>query len=77
MTTRIDSIYAFVTVDPLDNTEGVMAFQSRDGMWMPMVCADAARVDSLRPIALTMAKQLKVTVTLVHFTTRTVLEVLP
>jgi hypothetical protein len=52
-TFRINEIYAFCSQDE-DGHEGVIAFNSRQGM-MPMVAADKARIDSLREIA----KQLK------------------
>lgn len=41
----IESITAIVSVDS-DGNEGIMAF-SHNGMMMPMVCADHARLDSL------------------------------
>lgn len=47
---RIDSIYAYLAIDPEDGDEGICAFRSAMG-WMPMVAADQRRLDSLRPIA--------------------------
>lgn len=48
MTLSIDTITAFIAVD--DDGEGIMAFMGPQG-WMPMVAADQARVDILRPMA--------------------------
>jgi hypothetical protein len=49
MVLKIESITAFVAVDREGN-EGIMAFNGPLG-WMPMVCADEARVESIRPMA--------------------------
>lgn len=71
---RIEQMYAFIVLDPEDNTEGIPAFYSADGSPMPMVGADMARVDQLRPMARTVAKAMGVKVTLVRFEVRTELE---
>ena len=47
---RITSITAFTTIGP-DDEEGVMAFMTPSGTWMPMIAADSHRVDDLREIA--------------------------
>lgn len=48
---RIHSITAFTTIGA-DNEEGVMAFYDPgQGVWMPMIAADQARVSDLRRIA--------------------------
>lgn len=70
---RIDAVWAFVSVDPNDGNEGVIAFQVH-GLWMPLIAADPARVENLRPIAAHIAKEQKITVKLVKFTTREELE---
>lgn len=70
---RIDELFAFTVIDT-DGTEGVPAFLAPDGMAMPMVCADRERVDQLRPIAQQIARDGRVTVRLVRFSTRDVLE---
>lgn len=51
---KITELYAFVATDP-DGSEGIMAFRSGDH-WMPMIGADLARVESLRPLADRIAK---------------------
>jgi len=53
---EIKELYAFVSVDPEDGNEGIIAFQVPDGMMMPMIGADMARVEQLRPIANDIAK---------------------
>lgn len=55
MTKRISEMYAFVTTDPEDDTEGVIGMDMGRG-WMPFVGADPARVDQLRPIAASIAQ---------------------
>ena len=47
---KITKVTAFVAIDPKDGDEGVMAFLS-DGGWMPLICADEARIESMVPIA--------------------------
>ena len=72
---RIDEMYAYVIMDD-DDTEGIPAFQlTGSAIPMPMVGADMARVESLNPIAQSMAQQLGKKVTLVRFTTREEIEV--
>lgn len=76
MSLRIESMYAFVTVDPDDDTEGIIGFSSPDGQWLPMVGADMERVEQLRPIATSIARQTGREVRVVHFTERVEVEVL-
>lgn len=47
---KIDRLFAFVAIDPEDGDEGVMGFATQRG-WMPMIGADQARVESLKPMA--------------------------
>jgi len=70
---RIDELFAFTAIDS-DGTEGVTAFLTIDETILPMVAADRARVDSLRPIAQDIARQRGVTIRLVRFSVREVLE---
>jgi hypothetical protein len=72
---RIEQMYAFVMLDPADNTEGVPAFMGPNGMPMPMVGADMKRVDSLRPIADRIAREHGAKITLCRFEVRTEVEV--
>lgn len=71
---RIEQMYAYVVVDQ-DGTEGVPAFQA-GAMAMPMVAADQARLDQLRPVAESMARQLGKPIELVRFTVREQVEVI-
>lgn len=52
MTRKINEMYAFVSVDPEDDTEGIIAMKTAGGYWLPLVGADMNRVDSLRAKAL-------------------------
>lgn len=72
---RIEQMYAFVMVDPADNTEGIPAFTGPAGVPLPMVGADMKRVDDLRPIAKGIADAHKAKITLCRFEVRTELEV--
>lgn len=72
---RIEQLYAFIALDPEDNTEGVIAFQSPAGP-MPMVAADMKRVEQMRPVAAALAREGGIKVTLCRFEIRTELETL-
>ncbi len=72
---HIEQMYAFVVVDD-DGTEGVPAIDNGKGMIMPLVGADMARVESLRPYVESMAKSLGKPVTLMRFSVREELEVI-
>lgn len=72
---RIEQLYAFVVLDPADNTEGLPAFADpRDGAPIPMVAADMKRVESMKPLAASMAQQMNVKITLCRFEVRTEIE---
>lgn len=70
---RIDSVFAFVVVDD-DGTEGVPAIES-DGVAYPLMGADLAMVEILKPHARALAKQTGKPVALVHFSRRTLQEI--
>lgn len=72
---RIESMFAFVVEDTGPDDEGVIGIQTPEG-WMPLVGADMARVDSLRPIAEAFAHKLGKPVKLLRFGTREELEVI-
>lgn len=67
---RVKHIWAFIAVDPRDNSEGIMAFRGPSGGWEPMFAADKDRLKSLRPIARHQARQTGQRVKLVKFTLR-------
>lgn len=70
---KIERIWAFVSVDPADNNEGVAA-ATIHGAFMPLIAADQARLDSLRPYARAIARASGMTLRLVEFSQRTVVE---
>lgn len=45
---RIEEMYAFVAEDSGPDDEGVVGMATKSG-WMPLVGADMARVESLKP----------------------------
>lgn len=73
---RIGSMFAFVAVDPEDNTEGVVSFLSPDQTWMPLVGTDMAMVDRLWPIAEQIAARTGAQVRLLHFVERREVDVI-
>lgn len=72
---RIEEMYAFITEDTGPDDEGIIGMNTPQG-WMPFVGADMARVESLRPLVLQIAKDLGKEVKLLHFTKREELEIL-
>ena len=70
---RIESVYVFVSVDPEDGNEGVIAAPI-GGMTMPMIAADVERLALLKPIAAEIAVAFGITVKLIRLTTREELE---
>jgi hypothetical protein len=73
---HIDQIFAFIVRDK-DGTEGVCGWLNpATGLWVPLIGADLARVEAVRPIAADLAKALKTPITLAFFSTRHNIEVL-
>jgi hypothetical protein len=70
---RIDEVFVFVAQDA--DGEGVPAFWSGEA-YMPLVCADKARVDSLRAMARNIARESGNKITLCRFSVREELEVI-
>lgn len=72
---RIEKLFAFIVLDPADNTEGVAAWLDPDtAHWVPMVGADMDRVRSLKPHVQRIANEANVEVRLVEFSERKELE---
>lgn len=71
---NIDSLFAFIIVDD-DGTEGVPAVQVGE-LTIPLMGADLAMVKLLRPHAVAIAHQINKPVSLVHFSQRTLQEVI-
>lgn len=63
---RINQLFAFVVVDA-DGTEGVPAFSAGDGLVLPLMGADMARVDSLKRLVAADPMFAGRTVTIVRF----------
>jgi hypothetical protein len=60
---RIESIWAYLCID--DGGEGVIGWRG-----IPLIAADKARLDSLRPVAVSSARMFHCPVRLAQFTTR-------
>jgi len=70
---RITEMYAFVAEESGPDDEGIVGMDLGNS-WMPFVGADMKRVDSLKPLALDIAKMPGKKVKLAHFTNREDLE---
>ncbi|MBA7670703.1 hypothetical protein ES703_78850 [subsurface metagenome] len=70
---RIEEMYAFVAEDSGPDDEGVVAM-SAGAVMLPLVGADMARVESLKPIARDIAAQTGKKIKLLHFTHREEIE---
>lgn len=76
MSYRVKEVWAFLSTDA-DDVEGIIGANiGPDGMFMPFVCADQARVDSLRPMAKAIGEVSGQPVTLAHFQVRDDVEVI-
>ncbi len=71
----IQEMYAYVSVDPEDQNEGVIAMATPAGP-LPLVGADIGRMQSLRKIAEECASRSKIQVKLLRFSVREVVEVI-
>jgi len=76
---RIEEMYAFIAEDTEPDDEGIIGMRTGpddDGryIWVPLVGADMARVDSLRPIALGIGRQSGKKIKLARFSNRQDLE---
>ena len=74
MSFRISHVYAFISLDPATDEEGVCGFMSPDGVMWPMVAANEERLTQLRPLARAIAQRTGRPVTLARFTTREEME---
>jgi hypothetical protein len=72
---RIERIWAWLSVDAAGN-EGVLAGPSPFGGLMPLIAADEARLESLRPMARAIAAGAKMRIVLARFETRADLELI-
>ncbi len=72
---KITEVYVFVSVD--ENGEGIIG-QTMDinnqNVFMPFVCADKARLESMRPLAQQIAKENDIKIRLIKLTNREVIE---
>ena len=71
---RINSIYAFVSVDAVDGNEGVVAAPYGGQSCLPLIAADEERLKELIPIAEKIATIANMKIRLVKFSTREVIK---
>lgn len=72
---HIEEVFAFVATEA-DGEEGVVAWQIQNYGWMPLIAADAKRIESLRPIAQEVASATGRRITLARFHLRQDIEVI-
>jgi hypothetical protein len=72
---RIDEVYAFVSVD--QNGEGIVGHTVQmmgQTVFMPFVCADKSRMESLKPAAKKIAKESGKKIRLIRLSVREEIE---
>lgn len=67
---KINSIYAFVSVDAVDGNEGVCAMPMGPVGCMPLIAADEKRLEQLIPMAQDLANMAKMKINLIKLTQR-------
>lgn len=67
---NISEVWAYVSVDTTDNTEGIMAFETSTG-WMPMLAADLARLIHLESMVQEMVDKSGIPARLIKLSNRT------
>jgi hypothetical protein len=67
---RIEQLWAYLSIDPNDDCEGVIGFVAPDRNWMPMIASDEKRVKALRPLVDRLIQKEKLKVRLVKFEAR-------
>jgi hypothetical protein len=78
VTLKVMRLWAFLSVNPDDGEEGVIAMQAR-GIWHPFVASDEQRVASMRVELIKLMPELRVknqSVQLARFDVRTDVEVI-
>ncbi len=70
---KIEVMYAFVAVEKEPDDEGVAAVRFGD-VWMPLVGADMARVEALKPLAQKLVNLTGKKITIIKFTNRETIE---
>jgi len=68
---RIETLHAFIAVDPDDNSEGIVShFNNRTGFHEALIGADKARIESHRPMIEELVRTTRQPVKLVRFSVR-------
>jgi hypothetical protein len=72
---RIETLHAFVSVDPDDGDEGVIAMM-RNGQWIPLVAADERRLEQYRRFAQEIAQMSGRSIRVLRFEVRVDLDLI-
>lgn len=71
---RIDELYAWISVDPADDSEGICSVWTAELGHTPMIGADRARIESYRSTVEQITRASGIPARLVRFHGREVLE---
>jgi hypothetical protein len=71
MSFKMESIVAFVSVDPASGEEGLIAFYGPDGVMMPMIASDEKRLRYLKPTADAISARTGIPYRCLRFSVRT------
>jgi hypothetical protein len=67
---RITEFWAALSVDSIDNNEGICAVQLSDGVWVPLLAADPARLPWIKEQAKLVKKKSGARIKIVKFSVR-------
>lgn len=67
---RIEAVWMVVSIDPVDNCEGVAATTMPNGVTLPLIASDEKRLENILPIARDIAMRTGMKFKLVKFTQR-------
>lgn len=70
---KIQALWAWVGIDPVDENEGILAIPFEDTM-MPLIAADDERLAQLRPLAINLVRGTGMLIRLVKFSNREEIE---
>ena len=70
MKLKITEMFAFVTIDDSDGSEGIIGMMKPNGEWFPFVGADLKNVESIVPLANAICKKMNKEYKILKFSKR-------
>ena len=67
---KIESIVAFIAIDPENGDEGIIGTMTPNG-WVPLIASDRVRLEELKLVAGEIAREGNMKVTFCRFSVRT------